>query len=180
MISNRAFHPQLVEKKIAVAENGGEKIIEVVRDAAGELAERFHFLRTNELILELFAGRHVHERADESDRFAIAVADDVRPFEQVEIRAVQMTEPVFPRPLFARVRQGVANARDRARPVLRMNLLLPEADVAGVGRAGVTEQSFEALGPGERAAGYSPNPNSIIRSLGSERKMFRDFSRAFR
>jgi hypothetical protein len=137
-------------------------------------------LGTNQLVLELFAGRHVHERADESDRLAIAIANDVRPFEQVEIRPIQVTEPVFSGPLFAVAGQGVANAGGRARPVLRMNLLLPKADVAGVGRTGVTEQSFEPLGPGQSAAAYSPNPNSIIRSLGSERKMFRDFSRAFR
>ena len=112
--------------------------------------------------------------------FAIAIADDVRAFEQVEIRPIQMTKAIFSRPLIALARERVANAGGRARPVLGMNLFLPETDVARLGRTGVTEQGFEALGPGQRAAGYSPNPNSIIRSLGSERKMFRDFSRAFR
>jgi len=36
------------------------------------------------------------------------------------------------------------------------------------------------LGPGEFAGGYRPNPNSIMRSFGSERKMLRDFKRALR
>ena len=42
----------------------------------------------------------------------------------------------------------------------------------------VTEQTFEALRPGERAAFYIPIPNRIIRSPGSKRKMFRAFRRA--
>src|SRR5688572_20495539 len=141
VIGDRALHPELVQKKIAVAEDGGQEIVEVMGDAAGELAKRLHFLGTNQLVLELFAGRHVHERADESDCLAIAIANDVRPFKQIEIRPIQVTEPVFSGPLFAVARQGVANAGGRARPVLRMNLLLPKADVAGVGRTGVTEKS---------------------------------------
>src|SRR3954451_6956045 len=64
--------------------------------------------------------------------------------------------------------------------VLGMQLLLPETNVVGSRRRGKTEERFETLGPGECAVGYSPNPNSIMRSLGSERKMLRDFSRALR
>ena len=31
--------------EIDIAENGGEEIVEVMRDAAGQAADRFHFLR---------------------------------------------------------------------------------------------------------------------------------------
>ena len=56
-----------------------------------------------------------------------------------------------------------------------MNLLLPEANVAA--GVGVSEQSFETLWPGKRASFYIPIPNSIIRSPGNNRKMFRAFKR---
>jgi len=64
--------------------------------------------------------------------------------------------------------------------ILGMKLFLPESDVVGSSGGGKTEERFETLGPGERAGGYRPNPNSIMRSFGSERKMLRDFSRAAR
>src|ERR1044072_50858 len=56
-----AFHANLVEKQIAVAQDRGEEIIEVVRHSAGELAERLHVWRPNELLLQLLARGHVHE-----------------------------------------------------------------------------------------------------------------------
>src|SRR3954467_8292720 len=64
--------------------------------------------------------------------------------------------------------------------ILGMQLFLPEPDVVRGGGRRKTKKRFEALGPGERTVGYSPKPNSIMRSLGSERKMLRDFSRAAR
>ena len=67
-----------------------------------------------------------------------------------------------------------------AGPILWMQLFLPEPDVVRGGGRRETEKRFEALRPGEGASGYSPNPNSIMRSLGSERKMLRDFIRAAR
>ena len=73
-----AFHPEFVQKQIAVAEDGGEKIIEVVRDAAGQLAERFHLLRTEDLILQLLARGDVHERADETHRCAVRQSRTMR------------------------------------------------------------------------------------------------------
>src|SRR4051812_9342964 len=68
MVSDRAFHPDLIQEQVAVTENGSEEIIEVVGDTAGELAEGFHLLRTNELILELLSRGHVHQRPDELER----------------------------------------------------------------------------------------------------------------
>ena len=66
----------------------------------------------------------------------------------------------------------------RARTILWMNLLLPETDVSACGGTVVSEQSFETLRPGKRAGFYIPIPNSIIRSPGNNRKMFRAFRRA--
>ena len=44
VISQSSFDLAFVQKQITVTEDGGQEIIEVVRDAAGQLAERFHFL----------------------------------------------------------------------------------------------------------------------------------------
>src|ERR1043166_4967448 len=39
---DRAFDACFTEDKVTVSENGGEEIIEVMSETAGELAERFH------------------------------------------------------------------------------------------------------------------------------------------
>ena len=72
------------------------------------------------------------------------------------------------------------NGRTGASAILGMKLFLPKANRASGRRRRKAEERFEALGPGEIAGGYRPNPNSIMRSLGSERKMLRDFIRAAR
>src|SRR5205807_2007445 len=64
VISQSSFDLAFVQKQIAITENGGQEIIEIVRDAAGQLAERFHFLRAAKLVLQLFARSDVHERTD--------------------------------------------------------------------------------------------------------------------
>src|SRR5256885_17027012 len=72
------------------------------------------------------------------------------------------------------------NGRAGASAILGMQLFLPKANRACGRRRRKAEERFEALWPGESAGGYRPNPNSIMRSLGSERKMLRDFIRAAR
>jgi hypothetical protein len=69
--------------------------------------------------------------------------------------------------------EGVADAPSRAGTILGVKLFLPEADVAADGGLVVAEQCIQTLGPGERTGSYIPIPNSIIRSPGSERKIFR-------
>ena len=70
LVSDLAFHRALGQEQIAVAENGGEKIIEIVRDAAGQLTERFHALGAADLRLQLLARGHVHHRPDQAHRCA--------------------------------------------------------------------------------------------------------------
>ena len=48
-----------LERDLAVPHDGGEQVVEVVRNAARELADRFHLLRVPELVLELRAFRHI-------------------------------------------------------------------------------------------------------------------------
>jgi len=151
-----------------------------VRDAAGELAERFHFLRAHELVLELFPGRDVHEGANPVHRPAKPIANNAGALEQIEMRPVHVPEAVFPSPTLGLSGERFADAGGGAGAILGVKLFLPETNLVRAGRSGVAEERFETLGPGKGAGGYSPNPNSIIRSLGSERKMLRDFIRAAR
>jgi hypothetical protein len=108
------------------------------------------------------------------------IADDVSTLEQIEMRPVHVPEAVFASPMIDLSGERIADTGGGAGAVLRMKLLLPEAYLVRGRRSGVAEERLEALGPGKGAGGYSPNPNSIIRSLGSERKMLRDFIRAAR
>jgi hypothetical protein len=178
MIGDRPFHPELVEQQVAVAEDRGEIIIEVVRDPAGELPKRLHFLRTDELILQLFPCGYVHERSHETNGRAGGIADDQRTFEQVQVGPVEVPKAIFASPMIALGGESIANANGGSRSILGMNLLLPEADVPARGGAVKSEERFETLRPGKRAASYIPIPNSIIRSPGNDRKMFRALSRA--
>jgi hypothetical protein len=80
--------------------------------------------------------------------------------------------------MIAAAGEGISDAPSRPRTILVMNLLLPEADVAARGGTVISEQCFETLRPGKRAASYIPIPNSIIRGPGNDRKMFRALKRA--
>src|SRR4051794_34600606 len=91
-----------------------------------------------------------------------------------------MTETIFAGPMSIVAGERVANAGGGAGAVLGMDLFLPEADFVGGRGRGVTEKGVEALGPEKCAVGYRPNPNSIMRSFGSDRKMLRDFILAAR
>jgi len=54
------------EEKIAEADHRGEESVEVVRDAAGELADELHLLRLEELVLEALLLGDVEEVDDEA------------------------------------------------------------------------------------------------------------------
>ena len=48
----RAARRQFVFERFAVSDDHAEQIIEIVRDSAGKLADRFHFLRLAKLFLQ--------------------------------------------------------------------------------------------------------------------------------
>ncbi len=48
------FHAGAIEKKVAVAANDGEQIVEVVRHSAGQPADSFHFVGLAKALFELF------------------------------------------------------------------------------------------------------------------------------
>ena len=51
---------QAVQDQLAVAGDDGQQIIEIVRHAAGQHADRFHLLRLPQLIFQLAAAGDVH------------------------------------------------------------------------------------------------------------------------
>ena len=63
-----------LENETAAAENGGEKVVEVVRHATRQPADRLHFLRLPQLLLEGLAIGDVHRHADRADDRAVDVA----------------------------------------------------------------------------------------------------------
>ena len=74
LLLNRRLRRRVLVDHAGVAENRGEHVVEVVRDAAGELADRLHLLRLGELPLEaqLFLLRAAfapgHEQAGDRNR----------------------------------------------------------------------------------------------------------------
>ena len=89
-----------------------------------------------------------------------------------------MPEAVFTGPMIAMGGESFADASRRPRPVLGVDLVLPEADILARRGTVVAEQGFQTLRPGKRAGSYIPIPNSVIRSPGNNLKMFRAFRRA--
>ena len=61
------------QRKIDIAEDGGEEIVEVVRDAAGQPADRFHLLRLPQGALGQFAPRDFLHELRMRDRSARSV-----------------------------------------------------------------------------------------------------------
>ena len=59
------------QQEIAEADHRGQQVVEIVRDAAGELADRLHLLRLRELGLEVLLLGRVDEMQDQA---AIAVS----------------------------------------------------------------------------------------------------------
>ena len=74
---DRVRGPELLEDKVGVAQDSGQQIVEVVRDAAGQPANRLHLLGPVDLFLQPGAGGlrglrlgHVLADIDRSDDFA--------------------------------------------------------------------------------------------------------------
>ena len=84
VVAARVAGFELAQQQIAVADHRGHQIVEVVRDAAGELADRLHLLRLAQLLLELVASADVFDQADPDA--VLEVESDVHV--RVERRAV--------------------------------------------------------------------------------------------
>ena len=52
VLEGRVARPVVGEQQVGEADDRGQHVVEVVRDAAGELADRLHLLALRELLLE--------------------------------------------------------------------------------------------------------------------------------
>ena len=78
-----------VEDEAAAAEDRGQEVVEVVRDAAGEPPDRLHLLRLAQLLLERLAVGDVDRHADRADDRAIHVA------QRLDVAGVDAVGPVL-------------------------------------------------------------------------------------
>ena len=76
--SERSGEPlrRVLERKRRVAADRGQHVVEVVRDAAGEAADRLQLLALPQLLLELLLAGHVLGHPDHVPRLPVRVADE--------------------------------------------------------------------------------------------------------
>ena len=86
IVGDRMRGPEILAREVGVGADHGEDVVEVMRDAAGELADRVHLLRLSQLIFELARLRHVDGDADH--REPAVELDRVRADVDVEDSAV--------------------------------------------------------------------------------------------
>ena len=125
-----------------VAEDDGEDVVEIVRDAAGELADGLHFLRLAELFFEAFVQRDIAEQAQEQARLAagldVAIGDfknHLPPVVQREFFFRLLLGDARPEILPVALQQPIpvrARAVDhRERPALELFLRQPDQPAIG-------------------------------------------------
>ena len=76
------------QTELQAARDGGEEIVEVVRDAAGQPSDRLHLLRLDQLAFELLSIRDVRERHQDLREGAAHVTDGLRGDAEVEARSI--------------------------------------------------------------------------------------------
>ena len=67
---------EIGQQQLAVAENHGQQVVEVVRHAAGQPADGLHLLRLLELLLQRAAFGDVQGNPDAAHRFAVLAEVD--------------------------------------------------------------------------------------------------------
>ena len=72
VLERRVGRPVVDEQQVGIADDRGQHVVEVVRDAAGELADRLHLLPLREILLQRLLLGHVER--DDADAGAVAAA----------------------------------------------------------------------------------------------------------
>ena len=97
------------------AEHRGEQIVEIVRDAAGQLADRVHLARLEQLVLEVLAVGDVEQRAGEFDRAGHRRRAAARPDRGNGVPAVGALPAIFDRERARRASRSASAAARCAR-----------------------------------------------------------------
>ncbi len=133
----RIGRPVIGEQQVRIADDRGQHIVEIMRDAAGELADRLHFLRLREILLQ----RALLGRVERKERRARSVA-------LVRTREMNRRAERSPSPASV-TSSGAASACDpgrRQRGPQRVAIALQNAG---------NRSSGSAPSPGFKAAGIS-------------------------
>jgi hypothetical protein len=151
---------KLVMQEIGVAEDDGQEVIEVVRDAARQTAERLHFLGVQVVLLETFGIGEIVSDDDGADELAFPIAQRRRGQADVDAPAILMDQRGF----------GDGDLLAPAEPVHRLAVLglVLLRDQPGAGLA-------EHLGPivaEELASARVPIEDDVVEGLGDD-GMFR-------
>ena len=75
VFTHRGISLELHPGKLGVAADCGQDVVEIVRDAAGKLAERFHLLRLQQMLLGLFALGDVRDNSNVADELIGGIPD---------------------------------------------------------------------------------------------------------
>ena len=93
---------EIAQREIGGAEDRGQQIVEIVRKSAGQLPERLHLLRPEQLLarflepqLRLALLGHVAGDLGEADQLAVVVTDRVDHDARPEARAVLAAAPAL-------------------------------------------------------------------------------------
>ena len=77
------------------ADHRGEQIVEIVRDAAGQLADRIHLLRLDQLAFERPLFADVGQRSGELDRIAVEILEQHGLVEEMLVVPVAALPAIF-------------------------------------------------------------------------------------
>ncbi|MDR7060555.1 hypothetical protein J2X38_002606 [Sphingopyxis sp. BE235] len=181
--------------------NAGQQIIEVMRDAARELADSFHLLRLPERLfgtvtlrrgffhffnqpralllkpaLYRFASRYIKHCAHHPDRRAIFTANDIASVENVGEAAVRTAKAIFVGPVARASVDHMMDARIDPRAVFSVDLPKPPFagghDVVGT----VAVSAFESGVPRHMIGPKIPVPDRIVRRASRETKALLDLA----
>ena len=98
----------------------GEDVVKIVRHAAGQLADGFHFLRLAQLLAQLAAFGDVHNDAANLDQLAVGIRNDFALFTHVAFLAARENDAMFEIEGLAAF-QGVTDGGGNARAVIGVN-----------------------------------------------------------
>ena len=158
---------EIVQHQVAVPENHGQQIVEVVRDAAGQPPDGFHLLRLLVLLFERAALGDVQRDPDAAQRCAVRVEVDAARAGQPPHGAVRPDRPVLDREIVAAL-LGLLERRHDRRPIVGMNPI-DERREGSAERAGLQAVlGLEGGGPAEHAGGVVHVPDPDVRALQRE------------
>ena len=111
-IARQIVHPPLVQTKLHQfqrARNAGQQIVEIVRQAAGQLPDRLHLLRLPQPLLQLALACDIDPDPDHLARLAAGIAQHMVARHDPAHTAVGQLQPIF----IGTIASGRADMRDR-------------------------------------------------------------------